>query len=220
MSTKLRLTLLLLFITVALIMVLTIGRQWQTSGQTQANRIPPDLSAQNVWIREPGQPLSPFQLTDARGQPFGPEQLQGHWTFAFVGYTFCPDICPTTLAVLRDTLTRLDAGLPKPQVLLVSADPARDTPARLAEYLSFFDPAFLGVTGELAALEAFARDLNAVFLQRLDGKGVMLVDHSTHLALIDPQGQLRALLQQPLQPDAIAAAYVQIVRWYQANSGP
>lgn len=232
MSRSVRTTVILLFLIVALIAGVTIGRQWYARqdphGEAWVDKLdtrqaPPDLRAQRVWIHEPARTIHPFSLTDASGATFMNAQLQGAWTFAFVGYTYCPDICPTTLAELRDVLARLDPALPVPRVLLITADPARDTPARLREYLDFFNPAFLGVTGPLPALEVFARDLNAVFLQRDDGQGNVLVDHSAHIALIGPEGGLRAILQPPLKAEDIAQAYTAIVRWHQeavASSAP
>ena len=102
--------------------------------------------------------LPTLDLTGQDGQPLPADFLSGHWTLVFFGFTQCPDICPTTLAVLAQAGRQL-ADLPQaeqPRVLLVSVDPERDTPERLAAYVRFFDPGFIGATGSLAAIAAKA----------------------------------------------------------------
>lgn len=153
-------------------------------------------------------PLPPFSLHRIDGT-FTNASLQGHWSLVSFGYTFCPDICPTTLATLREVKTQLEAGGGvAPQVLFVSVDPSRDTPARLDEFVRFFDPAFIGATGSDAELAALVKHLGVQY-QRHDGPDPQhyVVDHSAVVYLIDPQGRLKATFSWPHEPAALAADY-------------
>ncbi len=136
-----------------------------------------------------------FELTNQRGERTRLSELAGNAVMLFFGYTYCPDICPATLARMRS----VRAALPPEEAarlvgVLVSVDPARDTPQRLGEYVEFFDPSFLGLTGSEAELHAIARRYGAHFEipegQPDDG---YLVNHSIVGYLIDPVGQVRAL---------------------------
>lgn len=154
--------------------------------------------------------LPGFSLVDHTGAPFGPERLAGGWNILFFGFTHCPDVCPSTLAALTAARREL-ADLPdgeRPGVVLVSVDPQRDTVARLAEYVAFFDPEFVGVTGEPAALEALTRGLGvAVIAGEPDESGQYGIDHTATLFLVDPQGRLAAVFGMPHTPDGIAHDY-------------
>lgn len=156
-------------------------------------------------------PLPAFALQRADGT-LSNADLIGRWTLLDFGYSFCPDICPTTLATLSEVKAQLAArSLPAPQVFFVSVDPARDTPARLAEYVRFFDPDFIGATGDDAALAPLVKHL-AVHYQRHDAtdKKLYVVDHSAVVYLIDPQGRLKAIFSWPHEPAAMAADYAQL----------
>src|ERR1700677_2042573 len=96
----------------------------------------------------PARALPDFSLIDQEGRAFGPERLKGRWSLVFFGYTNCPDFCPATLATLAAVEKRLrsDQATVRPQVIFVSVDAKRDTPAQLAKYVPYFDPEFIGVT--------------------------------------------------------------------------
>ena len=96
----------------------------------------------------PRRALPDFSLIDQSGHAFGPKNLRGRWSFLYFGYTNCPDACPTTLTTLAAMEKRLQASgaAVRPQVVFVSVDAKRDTPAQLAKYVPYFDPEFLGVT--------------------------------------------------------------------------
>ena len=215
MTRSLRLTLILLFLVVVLIFGMVIGRQVFFVGE-QKPTPPPDLSDVNTYVYEEPRPLTDFQLLDENGQPFTPDDLKGHWTFAFVGFTNCPDICPAAMANLRRTDSLLPPTLPQPEYLLISADPKHDTPAKLKDYVGFFGDNFHGVTGKLETLRALAKSLGAVFVHR-DVDGELMVDHSGHFALINPEGKVAAVLQPPHSPEAIADAFRQIYDWAKTN---
>lgn len=148
-----------------------------------------------------------FELTNQRGKRMRLSDLKGRALVMFFGYTFCPDVCPATLARVRE----VRAALPPEDAarftgVLVSVDPARDTPERLGQYVEFFDPAFLGLTGSEDELEDIARRYGAQFMiPEGQPKDSYLVNHSTVAYLIDPLGYVRALYYGDEPVDAIAA---------------
>jgi protein SCO1 len=155
--------------------------------------------------------LPAFDLAQADGTRLEPADLQGHWTIVFLGFTHCPDVCPTTLAELAMAQQQWE-GLPeasRPRVLFVSVDPERDTAEAAGRYAHHFHPDTLAATGDIPALEAFATSLGMVFMKVPPAEGAPAdqysVDHSATLVLVDPQGRMAGLLRPPLQPDAIAA---------------
>ncbi|KAB7627840.1 SCO family protein [Alkalilimnicola sp. S0819] len=158
-----------------------------------------------------GKPIADFRLVDHHGKPYTPERLRGQWTLIFFGYTYCPDICPTTLLELGGAWPQWQAeGLTEDtQVVFVSVDPARDTPERLAEYVPYFHPDFLGVTGPDAQLEPFTRSMGILYVRHepKTGNDAYLVDHSSAVLLINPQGQLQALFGGPHKADTLARDY-------------
>ncbi len=194
------------------VMALAIYQQWRVS-QGELVTQAPDLSEQNAYLYDEPRGIREFSLLDEQGRPTDNALLEGHWTIAFVGFTTCPDICPATMATLSQAADRISEELPDPQFLLISADPERDTPERINNYVTFFGDGFRGVTGDYEVLERFARDLNAVFMHREDENGEVIVDHSSHLALISPQGHFVGLIQPPHNAEAIAGIYEQLVRW-------
>lgn len=215
MSRSLRLTLAALMLVVLVIFGAVIGRQVFTAGPQQPTPAP-ELSSINTYVYDQPRPLTDFQLLDEQGKAFTPEDLKGHWTFAFVGFTNCPDICPAAMASLRKTESLLPANLPQPEYLLITADPEHDTPEILREYLAFFGDNFHGATGELSVLRNLAKSLGAVFVHR-EVEGDLLVDHSGHFALINPDGELAAVFPPPHTPENIADAFQQIYEWARAN---
>lgn len=210
-----RRTLVVLLIVVALVFALVIYQQ--VSRQTQAPQPAPDLSAMNTFVYDEPRMLAEFTLTSEQGEPVTRDDLKGRWTFVFVGYTHCPDICPATMAALSQTDRKLPSTLPQPDYLLVSADPERDTPEQLKDYLGFFGEDFHGLTGDVDVLRELAKSVGAVFVHRDDGVGNNLVDHSGHLTLLNPDGQVAAIIQPPHNPDKLVEAYRRIYEWTRGN---
>jgi protein SCO1/2 len=176
-----------------------------------APALPPSGRLPAATVVNDTRPLPAFALHRSDGT-LGNADLLGRWTLLAFGYTYCPDICPTTLATLKEVKSRLEAGgTAAPQVVFVSVDPARDMPGRLAEFVRFFDPAFIGATGSDAELAAPAKHLG-VYYERHDAKDKKLyvVDHSAVVYLIDPQGRLKAIFSWPHDPAAMAADYAQL----------
>jgi protein SCO1/2 len=162
---------------------------------------------------DPVRPMPAFEFTDHLGAPFNSARLKDQWTVMFFGFTNCPDVCPATLAVLAQaekTLSDLPAAS-KPRVVLVSVDPQRDTPEKLASYVKFFSPSFLGVTGTQETIAKFTREMGIpVAIHRLED-GNYTVDHSAIILLIDPNAALTAVFSTPHEPQVIAADYRRIV---------
>jgi protein SCO1/2 len=166
-------------------------------------------SAQNVeleWLERP-RPVAPFTLASAQGE-ITEAALQGHWQLLALGFTHCPDLCPTTLAQL-DALRAKMADAPV-RVIFVSVDPERDSPAHLAEYVQFFGADFIGVTGEAEQLQRLAHSLGMDFRQddpsdnSSDSSGdspgenpgdYPRISHSPTIAVIGPDGLLRGRLR-------------------------
>lgn len=147
--------------------------------------------------------LTEFTLVSHQGQPLTRQQLQGQWTLAFVGYTFCPDICPMTMATLTGAYQDLQAMLPQGQKLgiwFISADPQRDTVSALANYVGYFEqPAIIGLTAEHDKLFPFVRDLGLMYAISSTTEPDYLVDHSASIVLINPQGQVAAVFKPEMK---------------------
>jgi len=156
--------------------------------------------------------ISPFKLTAQDGKPFDLESLKGRWTFVYFGYTYCPDVCPTTLAELARAKKLLDsAGVPA-QYVFVSVDPQRDTPKRLAQYVAFFDPGFVGATGTDEALTALTRQVGVAYSFPEGTKGATYaVDHTSIVALFDPDARLHAVFTPPHEGEGIAEGFRKIL---------
>ena len=164
-----------------------------------------------VRLFDPPRELPAFSLRQSDGTPLVPGELKGHWTLVFLGFTQCPDICPTTLATMARAQQQW-ASIPdstRPRVLFVSVDPERDTPDRIGEYAHAFHRDTLAATADVPALENFARSLSMVFAKVPPADGAPAneysVDHSAAMAVLDPQGRMSGVIQPPLDAQAIAA---------------
>jgi protein SCO1 len=161
---------------------------------------------------EPPRPLAAFALTDQNGAPFTPQRLKGHWSLLFAGFTHCPDICPVTLARLKVLDENLRAAGGDLQTVFLSLDPQRDTPDRLAEYVAYFNPDFVGVTGDKAEIDKLTGALGLAYVKVPDGQGSYTVDHSTALVLIDPEARAAAYFRAPLDIAALTADLTSVTR--------
>jgi protein SCO1/2 len=160
----------------------------------------------------PPRPLPPIALVDQDNRPFDVARLRGRWSFVFFGFTSCPDVCPVTMTALAQT-NKLLADVPeklRPRLVMISVDPERDTPQRLAGYVQAFDPTFIGVTGTKAAIDELAQRMGVLVAKRPLEGGNYSVDHTTAVFLVDPDGALHALFSAPHTPQLIAADYRRI----------
>ncbi len=157
-----------------------------------------ELRVNGAFVFEQPRLITEFHMTDHNGEPFTLENLKGQWTIAFFGFTHCPDICPTTLATLSRVYDSLDDSIrEQTQVLLVSLDPARDTPENLAKYLGFFNEDFIGVTGDFREIMSFTRQVGVAFNKVMLENGDYTVDHTGNLVLISPEGYYQAFYKPP-----------------------
>lgn len=152
-------------------------------------------------------PAAEFKLNSLQG-PLRLSDFRGKVVVLYFGYTYCPDICPTSLALLGQALSTLDAPtLNQVQGIFISVDPARDTPERLAEYAQFFHPGLLGATASATEVARLAEAYEVGYvLQPPNSEGNYAVDHTSVTYLINPQGQLAAKLPHETPPAEIAAA--------------
>lgn len=156
------------------------------------------------------------QLHDQDGKPFDASRWQGKWSLVFFGYTYCPDVCPTTLATLRRFKQALAPELLQDtQVVFVSVDPARDSANQLAQYVEYFDPEFIGVSGEFLQLQRFAQQLNSAFNKVPGGGENYLIDHSANIVLINPRGDYQGFIKPPFELAKLTHAYEQLRLNYQ-----
>jgi protein SCO1 len=147
-----------------------------------------------------------LQLPDFTGKLRTLADFKGEVVVVFFGYTQCPDVCPTTLAEMKDVKAKLGDQGKRLQVLFVTVDPERDTPELLANYVTAFDPTFLGLRGDSDATAKVAKDFK-VFYQKVPGKSpdTYSVDHSAGSYIFDTQGRLRLFVRYGQPADKIAA---------------
>ena len=175
-----------------------------------APAVAPAPATKVVTVLPNARTLPAFELQQSDGTPLTADELKGHWTLVFLGFTHCPDVCPTTLAELAGAQKQW-AALPaatRPRVLFVSADPERDTPQLVAQYAHAFHPDTLAATAPVPQLERFARSLSLVFMKVPGASGEAndySIDHSAALVLLDPQGKLGGVIQPPFDIKAVAA---------------
>ena len=148
-------------------------------------------------------PLPDFELVDHTGVARTRTLFTGQWQLLFFGFTECPDICPTTLATLSSATTALaDQGFADvPQIVLVSVDPDRDTPERLAEYITHFGDDHVALTGDVDALRELTDPLYIYFRKVPLGEDNYTVDHSSVVLLINPDGEFHALFSGPIRSE-------------------
>ncbi|NLY12188.1 MAG: SCO family protein [Gammaproteobacteria bacterium] len=179
-----------------------------------------DTKDQSQAIRDAGiiilpksRELPALQLASTTGQHINTQALTDTWSLIFFGYTFCPDICPTTLAELRQLKKLLPEEVKsKLQVLMVSVDPNRDSTEQLQLYLHYFDPEFIGLTGELSDIQIFSNALSIPFIPGDTSKPRYTVDHSGNLAIISPDGRQHGFIRAPLDIEKLAAQLPHVIR--------
>ena len=188
-------TVIVLLCVIALIVGLVVARVMREPAVT-----PQQLALMGAVVKQESRALNEFSLVDQRGERFDRSRFKGRWSLIFFGYTYCPDVCPTTMAILKQLEVELRGSIAEgnTQYILASVDPERDTPEKLAEYVAHFNPEFIGVTGNLEGMFEFARDLNSMFAKvPTDDQGNYLVDHSSSIIIINPRGEFHGFLRSP-----------------------
>lgn len=145
-----------------------------------------------------------------------PELFKGHWTLFYIGYTLCPDVCPTELTALAELLPKLQRSLPgvKWQIVFLSVDPNRDTPKRIDEFVHYFDKQFIGMTGTRSMIDTVTKPLKAGYRIPAHASNDMsyTVAHDTAYRLISPEGKMVAILPSPHNPAAMDQALVRFFK--------
>jgi len=200
--TRTQKTVFILVAVVALVLGLTVNRVLSGKGQGDQTA----LIDAGVILLPQSRNVPDLTFTDQDGQPVALDSLKDKWTLLFFGYTFCPDICPTTLAQLRQIKSELPKeAVDKLRVVLVSVDPHRDTPQQLKTYLGYFDKQFQGLTAPVDTIQKLANAVSIPFIPADTSKPNYTVDHSGNLALLGPDGTQRGFIRAPLNNQKLVA---------------
>lgn len=162
--------------------------------QTEQNIV--DIGENSYFLTEPDIPAL-FALLDQNRNSFSNRNFEGKWTFLYFGYTYCPDICPTTLQILRQVHADIKNRKDDIQFVFVTVDPERDTPEHLQQYVPFFDPELIGVTGDLSEISRLANSLGVIFGKLSVDKKNYLMGHSGAVLLINPMGHMQGIFGEP-----------------------
>lgn len=162
---------------------------------------PPPALASGTAFPSP-RSLADFALVDTSGAPASPASLRGHPTLVFFGFTNCPDVCPTTLAVLANAQKKV--AVPGLRIALITVDPERDTPEQLGKYVTSFSSESIGLTGSPPEIVKVMRAFG-VASSRVDlPGGNYTMDHSATVFVLDSQARIVAVFTPPLRADALA----------------
>jgi protein SCO1/2 len=156
----------------------------------------------------------PFTLTDHTGKRVTDADFRGRYMLVFFGFTYCPDVCPSTLQVMTEALDRLGSKAERFVPIMITVDPERDTPKQLALYVQSFHPRLVGLTGTRAEIDAV---LNAYRIRnvrkRADPKSTAgySIDHPAQVYVMDPEGRYRMFLDYTKGPDSMAASLARVL---------
>jgi protein SCO1/2 len=167
-----------------------------------------EMKINGLYLLETPRNIGEFELVDQAGKPFNRARIEGRWSLLFFGFTYCPDVCPTTMNFLNEFVASLEGTESEDtQVVMVSVDPARDTVSQLASYVPFFNPDFVGVTGEFLDIHRFATALNTPFRKVVGEGDDYQVDHSSNVVLINPKGDYHGFFKAPLDLAKMKVTY-------------
>lgn len=179
-----------------------------------------ELKALGLVVLPERRPVGQLELIDQYGSTFDGSRLMGKWTYAFFGYTHCPDICPVTMSyigqmhrVLKESLDPSTAQLFQP--MFVSVDPVRDTPENVKEFLARYAQDFIGVTGNSVEIKKFA-DLVAVGYTRMsaeDSALEYLVEHTGYIVIFSPDGSCYGFIKPPFDTTQLVRSFEQLERF-------
>ena len=160
----------------------------------------------NGFVLDPARFIAMPPLQKDDGTALLNDDLKGHWSLLFFGYTHCPDICPATMNVLaQSSKLAKEQSIAFPEVFFISVDPQRDTVEMLGEYVRYFDPSFTGVTGKSKMIEALTLQAGVVYMptDKSADNDDYNVDHSASILVINPDGKLKAYLKPPQTAQSI-----------------
>ncbi len=187
----------------------TDGNQLQTRMKV-ATLIPHDLKT-----------IPDVSFIDQNGNEFSKKDFSGNWQLLFFGYTHCPDVCPMTMSLTDKISEQVNSGVSdnKLQIVFISVDPERDTPEHLREYVTFFNPEFVGLSSSDSTLQELTRTLGVVYqrVENAESPKDYLIDHSANLMLVAPSGEVVALFTAPHESDLIATDIFLIRENYNAD---
>lgn len=150
-----------------------------------------------------------FAMVDQNGDPFTQEDLEGHFSLIYFGYTYCPDICPTELTIIADALDLLGEAGRQVTPIFVTVDPERDTVEQMKMYVHHFHPRLVGLTGSVEQVAAMAKAYRVYYAKVPEAgatsKDDYLMDHTAVVYLMDPDGRFRAHFPHGTDPQAMAA---------------
>lgn len=164
--------------------------------------------------------LADISLTTQHGRPFTRDDLRGQWSLMFFGYLRCPDVCPTSLAAMREMRRLLDeqnrgGG---ERYYFVSVDPTHDAPQDMIDYLAGFDPDFVGLHGPQPEIRRLADSMAVRFEPFVDDSGYASIDHTSSVMMIDPSGRMVGALPPPLVPREMARRYLGLRNYLETKS--
>ena len=164
-------------------------------------------------LLESPKPAADFTLAGAGGKEVKLSDYRGKLVVLYYGYTFCPDVCPTTLAEVTKAVQALGKKAEDVQVIMVTVDPERDTPERMAEYMAFFNPSFVGLSGTPDQIAEAATPFG-IYYQKHEGTPASgyLVDHTATVNVLDREGRMRLVWPFGTEGDAMAADLKQMLK--------
>jgi protein SCO1/2 len=205
-----------------LLAVAAVGAVWRfgdlrsQSETATRDTLPSEFDETQTPEPLPGEFGGPFSLTDQNGMRRTDMDFRGKYMLIFFGYTYCPDVCPTTLAVETEALDKLGVGASRIVPIFITVDPKRDTPDKLKSYLSSFDakppstrPNFVGLTGTDEEIAKAAKAYRVYYRAHLDGRvqngADYSIDHTGDVYLMGPEGKFVAYYSQGIMSDEMAA---------------
>jgi cytochrome oxidase Cu insertion factor (SCO1/SenC/PrrC family) len=146
----------------------------------------------------------PFRLTGQNGKAVSDTDFRGRYMLIYFGYSFCPDVCPTTLSVMAQALDKLGGESRRVTPIFITIDPERDTPPVLGDYMKAFGPSFVGLTGSAAAIKDVEKKYRVYAVKKPLEKGAYGMDHSSVLYLMGPDGRMISFYDEAISPDDLA----------------
>ena len=200
---------------IAMVVGIYLGTQSTSENNNTVMKTPPIQGA----IFPQAKPLTQLDLQGYQ-QAFTLDHLKGHWSVIFAGYTNCPDVCPNTLSVLNQVDKLMtEQNVTPPEIVFISIDPERDKPELIKQYVEYFNERFIGVTGDPDQLNAVTKQLSIVYMKQPGTSGDVsagdyLMDHSSSLLLINPDGELQSIFTAPHTPMNIIDSIIRSQVYY------